>query len=185
MSEQEPAQSTQSKEVSKGRKIFSGVMLIGVLIVLGIEGRAGFSHSSATKSLQELAPDGVFKPGTVTEAEVEALLSLSPKKEELKGELKGEFQHNRVEYKYSWKSLLRPLMSDMPTTELYVAYTNPADGPRYAMYYGTDKPQPRTVGAASAEEDDHHHEDEDHADHDDVEDADAEDDKDAQTSSDG
>lgn len=181
MSEQEPAQSTQSKEVSKGRKIFSGVMLIGVLIVLGIEGRAGGSHSSATKSLQELAPDGVFKPGTVTEAEVEALLSLSPKKEELKG----EFQYNRVEYKYSWKSLLRPLMSDTPTTELYVAYTDPADGPRYAIYYGTDKPQPRTVGAASAEEDDHHHEDEDDADHDDVEDADAEDDKDAQTSSDG
>ena len=149
MSEQEPAQSTQSKEVSKGRKIFSGVMLIGVLIVLGIEGRAGFSHSSATKSLQELAPDGVFKPGTVTEAEIEALLSLSPKKEELKAEI----LHNRIECKYSWKSLLRPLMSDTPATELYVAYTNPADGPRYAMYYGTDKPQPRTVGAASAEED--------------------------------
>lgn len=132
MSKQEPLKGSDGKQVSKARKIVSGIVLIGLLVVLGIEGRAGFGHSSAAKALQKMAPDGAFEPGFVTEEQIDALMTLSPKKEKLEGS--GVIN----EYKYSWKSVIRPLMSNMPATELYVSFSNTE--PPYALVYGTDAP---------------------------------------------
>lgn len=141
MSEQQPPENGGGKQVSKGRKIFSGIILVGLLVLLGIEGRAGFGHSSTAKALQEIAPEGVFEQQTVTEEQVDAMMSLSPTKEKLEG------GNVIVEYKYSWKSVIRPLMNNMPATDLYVTFSD--TDPRYAISYGTDEPvlrkQPKLV----------------------------------------
>lgn len=135
MSEQDSLKSGDGKQVSKARKVISGIILLALLVVLGIEGRAGFGHSSSAKALQDIAPDGAFQQDTVTREQVEAMMVLSPNTEEL------DFDsgRGRVEYKYEWKSLIRPLMANMPATELYVSYSE--EEPQYAMYYGTDAPE--------------------------------------------
>lgn len=145
MSNAEPLKSGNRKEVSKARKIVSAIILVGLLVVLGIEGRAGFGHSSAAKALQDLAPDGAFETGAVTEEQIDNLMTLSPTKEELEG---GTGSGSVVvEYKYSWKSLVRPLMSNMPPTDLYVTFSK--EEPRHALLFGTEAPDPRKPAAAT------------------------------------
>lgn len=123
--------------VSPVRKAVSIVVLLVVLILLGIEGRAGFGHSSATAKLQDLAPQGAFKQGEITQEQLNDMMPMSPTIEEV-----GETV-NTVECRYSWKSVIRPLMSGMTETEVYVTFTN--SEPRYAVTFGTEKPEPIPV----------------------------------------
>ncbi|MEP3480458.1 MAG: hypothetical protein ABJZ55_14500 [Fuerstiella sp.] len=134
MSEQESTKTEGGKEVSKARKIVSGIILVGLLALLGIEGRAGFGHSSSAKALQDAAPEGSFKQNNLTLEQIDAMMSMSPSREQL------ETRGATLEYKYSWKSIIRPLMDNIPPTDLYVSFT---DGePPYALGYGTDAPEP-------------------------------------------
>lgn len=132
MSDDKPISAGDKKQVSKARKIVSGIVLLGLLVLLGIEGRAGFGHSMTANALKSNAPEGVFKAGAVTEEAFNGKLALWPIISEI-GETK-----TTVECKYEWFSIFRPRMEKLPPAVLYATFSNTE--PRYAMFYGTEPP---------------------------------------------
>lgn len=149
MSEAKPITAGDNKSVSKGRKIASGIILVGLLILLVIEGRAGFGHSSAGKVLKEMAPEGLFEKGAVTQEEFNAKMPLWPTITEI-----GETP-TTVEYKYEWFSIFRPNIESLPPSVIYAGFTK--EEPRHAVFFGTDAPDLMTpeeqLGAPSVASD--------------------------------
>ena len=134
------APETNVSAVSPLRKIISAVVLCVLAIVLIIEVRAGLGHMWSGNMLQENSPSGRFD--NLSLAEFEPMLSFAPSRS-LVREINGE-----IEYKYSWFSLLRPLLS-RPEAAYYVIVSTTT--PPHVRRFNTE---PLTnqdlVGAAAA-----------------------------------
>lgn len=132
MSQDELSNAGDKKQVSKARKIVSAVVLLGLLVLLGIEARAGFGQSMAANSLKAIAEEGVFPAKTVTEQQFNAKMPLWPTITEI-----GQTP-STIEFKYEWFSVVRPRMEKLPPSVLYATFSN--SEPRYAMFFGTEPP---------------------------------------------
>jgi len=113
--------------VSPVRKRISAVVLCVLSIVLIIEARSGLGHMLSGKMLQETSPEGVFE--SVTLEEFEPMLSLAPTRTTICENI------SEIEYKYSWFSLLRPLLS-RPEAAYYVVVRNST--PPNVLRYNTE-----------------------------------------------
>jgi len=125
--------------VSPQRKKISAAILILLLTVLAIELRAGLGHSMSGKALQAAAPEGVFEPDQVSQADVQGMLKLWPSETVLR---EGP---DEIEYQYSWFSILRPLLS-RPATNVYVSMLKGT--PVTAIRFGTEGPSDAELEAA-------------------------------------
>ena len=114
MSEDLQATNPKAKaSVSKARKAFSTILLILLTIVLAIEVRAAVGHTWSGTELADNSKNGVFAETKFEE--VKGMLKLWPTEEVIREDAdKGE-----VEYRYSWYSLLRPLLNK-PTAEYFL-----------------------------------------------------------------
>ncbi|MDG1896563.1 MAG: hypothetical protein P8J37_16795 [Fuerstiella sp.] len=134
------ASETSSSGVSPLRKSVSALVLCVLAIVLVIELRAGLGHMLTGKMLQEKSPDGVF--GELPLLEFEPLLIFSPSR--------GIVRENdtEVEYKYSWFSLLRPLLS-RPEAAYYVVVST--DTSQSVRRYNTEPPTEQDMALAASQ----------------------------------
>ena len=112
--------------VSPLRKKISTAVLVGLIVVLGIELRAGIGHMQTGKALQARAPEGAFEDTGIDD--LDKMLVLSPSRTIVRE------TPDETEYRYAWLSLLRPLFSRpeaayyivvMKTTEPFVARYSP------------------------------------------------------------
>lgn len=117
--------------VSPLRKKISAVLLILLLVVLGIELRAIAGQTWSIQSLQAVAPEGGFGTRSNTHSDVLEMLSFAPT-ESIERET-----DDHVEYKYSWNSLLRPLLGK-PESALYVVFQKDNKDEQWARFYSTD-----------------------------------------------
>lgn len=97
--------------VSKARKAFSTILLLALTVVLAIEVRAAVGHTWTGAVLADKSENGVF-PDTKFE-EVKGLLKLWPSEEIIND------TEQETEYRYSWYSLLRPLLNK-PEAEYFL-----------------------------------------------------------------
>ena len=123
--------------VSLVRKAVSALVLCVLAIVLVIELRAGMGHMMSGKMLQEKSPHGAFQ--NLPLVEFEPMLSFAPARTVVRE------NENEVEYKYSWYSLLRPLLS-RPEAAYYVVVGNAA--PKNVKRYNTEPPTEQDLAFA-------------------------------------
>lgn len=128
----------ENSGVSPLRKNISRGILILLLVVLGIELRAGIGHMQSGKALQNAAPDGAFEK--ITLQELENLLVLSPSRTVVRE------SPEDIEYRYGWYSLLRPLLS-RPEAAYYVVVSDIKKG-----LVGRYSPEPPTEDEIAASE---------------------------------
>lgn len=124
--------------VSPLRKAVSAVVLCVLVIVLVVELRAGMGHMMSGKMLQEESPEGAFHDLPL--AEFEAMLSFAPARTVVRE------NDDEVEYKYSWYSLLRPLLR--PEAAYYVVVATAA--PKNVKRYNTEPPSEQDLAAVAA-----------------------------------
>lgn len=134
MSDQTAADTTPTG-VSPLRRKISAALLLTVIVVLVIEVRAGAGHSLSGAALEAASEDGVFKNTLLSD--VEAMIKVLPSKTVVRENTA------EIEYRYSWFSLLRPLLG-RPKAELFVVSTREAE-PAYALIYNTDAPTPKQI----------------------------------------
>ncbi|APZ93491.1 hypothetical protein [Fuerstiella marisgermanici] len=125
------SKSESGKGVSPQRKAVSAIILIALLVVLAIELRAGAGQIMTGNALKEVAPEGTFEQASLSRADVEGMLKLSPSVNPV-----GESSHEE-EVRYSWFSLLRPLLQ-RPQADVYVVYSK--GDPPMAVRHGTEPP---------------------------------------------
>lgn len=113
--------------VSPARKAVSTVILVLALIVLAIELRAGLGFLNSGKALEARSEDGAFE--NMTHEEALGLLSFSPSESVLQDE------EQVTVYRYSWFSLLRPLMGRTQPELFLVVHKN---SPPVAVSYYTN-----------------------------------------------
>ena len=123
--------------VSAIRKAISAVILCVLAIVLVIELRAGMGHMMSGNMLQEKSPHGAFQ--NLPLVEFEPMLSFAPARTVVRE------NEDEVEYKYSWYSLLRPLLS-RPEAAYYVVVGNAA--PKNVKRYNTEAPTEQDLAFA-------------------------------------
>ena len=116
--------------VSPLRKKISAVVLSVLVIVLVVEARAGLGHMLTGKALQQNFPEGAFGKATTMD-ELQSLLSLAPSRTVV-----GE-NAEEIEYRYSWFSMLRPLLN-RPEAAYYVSASQTT--PSYALRFNTERP---------------------------------------------
>ena len=140
--------------VSPVRKKISAVVLCVLSIVLIIEARAGLGHMLSGKMLQEKSSEGVFE--SVTLEEFEPMLSLAPTRTTICENI------SEIEYKYSWFSLLRPLLS-RPEAAYYVVVriSTPPNVVRYNTEAMTEAQLAAALKPINTAEDDEDADDED------------------------
>ncbi len=136
MSENRAAETTPAG-VSPLRRKISAAVLLTLIVVLLIEVRAGAGHSLSGSALQAASEDGVFERKLLSD--VEAMLRIAPEKAVVRESL------DEIEYRYSWFSLLRPLLQ-RPQAEFFVVATRNADPP-YALLYNTEAPSQQSIEA--------------------------------------
>ena len=127
--------------VSAIRKAISAVILCVLAIVLVIELRAGMGHMMSGNMLQEKSPHGAFQ--NLPLVEFEPMLSFAPARTVVRE------NEDEVEYKYSWYSLLRPLLSRLlsrPEAAYYVVVGNAA--PKNVKRYNTEAPTKQDLAFA-------------------------------------
>jgi hypothetical protein len=125
--------------VSPVRKKISALVLCVLSIVLIIEVRAGLGHMLSGKMLREKSPEGVFEK--VLLEEFEPMLSLAPTRTTVRE------NDDQIDYKYSWFSLLRPLLK-RPEAAFYVVASNST--PSYVRLYSTEALTEAQLAAAAA-----------------------------------
>ncbi len=125
--------------VSPVRKKISALVLFVLSIVLIIEVRAGLGHRLSGNMLQEMSPEGAFDK--VPLAELEPMLSLAPTRTIVRK------NDDEIEYKYSWFSLLRPLLK-RPEAAYYVVVSNST--PPNVRRYNTEALTEAQLTAAAA-----------------------------------
>ena len=119
--------------VSPLRKNFSVGILLALVVVLGIELRASLGQKWSGTALQAAAPEnGVFDEDSVSPEALEGMLSLGPSKTMLRE------SDTETEYRYSWFSLLRPILGRQESA-VYVVYDR--NDPPTAIRYGTEAPE--------------------------------------------
>lgn len=116
-----------SRGVSTGRKIISNLMLVLLLVVLGIEGRAGLGQSQSANAFLAATTDGRFNNVLLEDAR--KMLAFSPSETVIRD------NENETVYHYQWYSLLRPLIGQQKP-ELYLV-SRPGE-PVYAVAFYTD-----------------------------------------------
>lgn len=132
---------TAGAGVSPARKAVSVIILIVALIVLGVELRAGLGQKQTGDALAsrcEKDEQGVAQ-GVLIDVkldEAKSMLALFPTETVLRD------TDMETVYKYTWESLLRPLMNQ-PQPELYLVASK--SEPAYAISYYTD-PDDGSVG---------------------------------------
>ncbi len=119
MSQIPPAKAPAGPKVSGTRTIVSLVFLGIVLIVGGIEVRAGLGQFLTLRSYNKVSENGLFKNFSFDEAQ--GMVAAFPSKSDVQV---GEYEDV---HHYYWYSLLRPLMGDK-APELYVSsdHSDPA-----------------------------------------------------------
>ena len=119
MSQIPPAKAPTGPKVSGTRTIVSLVFLGIVLIVGGIEVRAGLGQFLTLRSYNKVSENGLFK--NVSFDEAQGMVAAFPSKSDVQV---GEYEDV---HHYNWYSLLRPLMGDK-APELYVSsdHSDPA-----------------------------------------------------------
>ena len=119
MSQIPPAKAPTGPKVSGTRTIVSLVFLGIVLIVCGIEVRAGLGQFLTLRSYNKVSENGLFK--NVSFDEAQGMVAAFPSKSDVQV---GEYEDV---HHYNWYSLLRPLMGDK-APELYVSsdHSDPA-----------------------------------------------------------
>ena len=119
MSQIPPAKAPTGPKVSGTRTIVSLVFLGIVLIVCGIEVRAGLGQFLTLRSYNKVSENGLFKNFSFDEAQ--GMVAAFPSKSDVQV---GEYEDV---HHYNWYSLLRPLMGDK-APELYVSsdHSDPA-----------------------------------------------------------
>ncbi len=114
------------KGVSAGRKAFSTILLLVLLVILAIELRAGLGVSLSEKALQEYSKDGIINGLTLAEAQ--SKMKLFPES------AVDDSQPNETTIRYTWFSLLRPLIGK-PQAVLHIVATR-GDNPMAMSYHG-------------------------------------------------
>ncbi|MEJ7595156.1 MAG: hypothetical protein WKF77_26835 [Planctomycetaceae bacterium] len=119
MSQIPPAKAPTGPKVSGTRTIISLVFLGIVLIICGIEVRAGLGQFLTLRSYNKVSENGLFK--NVSFDEAQGMVAAFPSKSDVQV---GEYEDL---HHYYWYSLLRPLMGDK-APELYVSsdHSDPA-----------------------------------------------------------
>lgn len=125
--------------VSPVRKKISAVVLCALSIVLIIEVRAGMGHMLSGKMLKVQSPEGVFEQLLL--ADFEPMLSLAPARATVRE------NSDEIEYKYSWFSLLRPLLS-RPEAAYYVVAR--AQTPQHVLRFNTEALTEAQLAAAES-----------------------------------
>ncbi|MBL8817147.1 MAG: hypothetical protein JNL58_14050 [Planctomyces sp.] len=92
--------------VSPGRKAFSTIMLIVLLVVLGIELRAGLGVSLSENALKANAKDGIITGLSLEEAKAKMMLWPTSEVDDSSGA--------ETSIRYTWYSLLRPVIGKPP-----------------------------------------------------------------------
>lgn len=136
-----------SSGVSPARKAVSAIVLVVLLFVLGIEIRAGLGQMWSAQTLEATAPGGAFPYQEFSYDSTQSLLSLFPS-EEVQRESETE-----IEYKYSWYSLLRPLLNKPESVE-YIVYSKSHEE-RWALFHSTEKMSDAEKELAAAAEQAH------------------------------
>lgn len=113
--------------VSTNRKIFSAIALTALLVVLGIEVRAGLGQSQTAKAFAAVTSDGRFNDVLLDDAK--RMVAMSPSETVIRD------NENETVHHYQWYSLLRPLIGQQQP-ELYLV-SRPGD-PVYAVAFYTD-----------------------------------------------
>lgn len=135
MSDQHAADAKPTGVSPLRRKISAAVLLV-LIVVLLIELRAGAGHSLSGTALQAVSEEGVFENRLLSD--VEAMISIVPAKTIVRESV------DEVEYRYSWFSLLRPLLQ-RPKAEFFVVATR--HDPPYALLYNTEAPTQESIEA--------------------------------------
>lgn len=113
--------------VSPARKAVSAIILVIAIVVLGVELRAGLGQKQTIDAMAKQSEDGVFTDTKLEDAK--AMLVLFPSETVIRD------SEMETLYKYSWNSLLRPLMGQTHP-ELYLVASK--SEPSYAISYYTD-----------------------------------------------
>lgn len=129
-----PEKAPQGPKVSPARTIASLILLLVVGVICLIEMRAGLGQYLSGKELKGvLGGDDTAAPlKSVRFAEAKALLSMSPTEEVVR-----ETDHEKV-YRYSWYSLLRPLIGE-PSPQIFISVTTDADAIATGFFTSEDE----------------------------------------------
>lgn len=112
--------------VSPGRKAFSTIVLIVLLVVLGIELRAGLGVSLSENALKANAQEGIISGLSLEEAKAKMMLWPTFEVDDSSGA--------ETSIRYTWYSLLRPLIGKPPAV-LYLVGSK-GDNPVALSYHG-------------------------------------------------
>lgn len=117
-------QAAPAPKTSRARKIVSSVLLVALLVVLAIEVRSAVGYTWSGASMQNGSEEGVLLD--TSHEDLKSLLKFWPK-ETIVSETEGQ-----TRYKYTWFSLLRPLMSDQENA--YYVILQKVDDAHGAVY---------------------------------------------------
>lgn len=112
--------------VSPGRKAFSTIMLIVLLVILGIELRAGLGVSLSENALKANAKEGIITGLSLEEAKAKMMLWPTSEVDDSSGA--------ETSIRYTWYSLLRPLIGKPPAV-LYLVGSK-GENPVALSYHG-------------------------------------------------
>lgn len=117
MSDSKPANSG----VSRARKLVSTALLLILLVVLAIEVRSAVGYAWSGSALSAQSKQGIIEKASLSE--VKGMLKFWPNEELVKEE------SGTTEYRFSWYSLLAPLMSrDEPAYHVVMVRMGDAEG---------------------------------------------------------
>jgi len=126
----------QGPKVSPARTIASLIVLAVVGVICLIEMRAGLGQYLSTKGLKAAleGEDSVAVVKKVRFSEAQALLSMSPTEDLIR-----ETPYEKV-YRYSWYSLLRPLMGE-PSPQVFISVSMDEE-PLATSFFTSEEEQP-------------------------------------------
>lgn len=129
-----PGKAPQGPKVSPARTIASLILLLVVGVICLIEMRAGLGQYLSGKELKGVlgGDDTAASLKSVRFTEARALLSMSPTEEVVR-----ETDHEKV-YRYSWYSLLRPLIGE-PSPQIFISVTTDADAIATGFFTSEDE----------------------------------------------
>ena len=129
MAQTPPAKSPTGPKVSGTRTIVSLVFLVVVLVVCGIELRAGLGQFLTLRSFNKISENNLFKNLSLIDAQ--GMVAAFPSKSDVQV---GEYEDV---HHYYWYSLLRPLMGEK-NPELFVSADHSSPPKAVSFYTSTE-----------------------------------------------
>ncbi len=129
MSQTPPAKAPTGPKVSGTRTIISLVFLVIVLVVCGIELRAGLGQFLTLRSFNKVSENNLFK--NVPLAEAQGMVAAFPSKSDVQV---GDFEDV---HHYHWYSMLRPLMGEK-NPELFISADHNTPPNAVSFYTSTE-----------------------------------------------